>query len=75
MVEAGWHWLMSPGFIGYRAYSIDLGWFEDSPLLDSIRNEPKFVAAVKKVKAENAAMLAELEAGLTLEDARQKHLD
>ena len=75
MVEAGWHWLMSPGFIGYRAYSIDLGWFEDSPLLDSIRNEPKFVAAVKKVKAENAAMLAELEAGLTLEDTRQKHLD
>ena len=49
-------------------YAGDLAWFEDSPLLDSIRDEPRFIAFVEKVKATNAAMLAELNTGLTLED-------
>jgi tetratricopeptide (TPR) repeat protein len=63
MVDAGWRWLMSPGNMDNHIYSVGLGWFEDSPLLDSIRDEPRFIAAVEKVKADNAAMLAELNAG------------
>lgn len=45
----------------------DLAWFEDSPLLDSIRDEPRFIAFIEKIKAVKADQLAELEAGLTLE--------
>ena len=68
MVDAGWRWLMSPGNMDNNIYSVDFGWFEDSPLLDSIRDDPRFVAELDKVKADNAAMLAELNAGLTLDD-------
>ena len=68
MVDAGWRWLMSPGNMDWVVYSVGYGWLEDSPLLDNIRDEPRFIAAVDKVKAENAAMLAELNAGLTLDD-------
>ncbi len=75
MVDAGWRWLMSPGNMDAGVYSIGLGWFEDSPLLDSIRDEPRFVATVEKVKADNAAMLAELDAGLTLEDIIDEDVD
>ena len=72
MVDAGWRWLMSPGNMDWMVYSIGSGWFEDSPLLDSIRDEPRFIAAVKRVTDDNAAMLAELNAGLTLEDFRDE---
>ncbi len=68
MADAGWHWLVSPGNMDRTIYSVGLGWFEDSPLLDSIRDEPRFIAVLEQVKADNAAMLAELNAGLTLED-------
>ena len=37
-------------------------------MLDSIREEPRFIATLDKIKAENAAMLAELNAGLSIED-------
>ena len=75
MVDAGWRWLMSPGNMDNVVYSVGLGWFEDSPLLDSIRDEPQFIAAVDKVKADNAAMLAALNAGLTLEDIIDEDVD
>ena len=55
-------------------YRGDLAWFEDSPLLDSIRDEPRFIAVVDQVKADNAAMLAELNGGLTLEDIMDEDL-
>ena len=70
MVDAGWRWLMSPGFMSFPHYSVGFGWLEDSPLLDSIRNNPRFIAALEKVEAENAAMLADLEGGLRLGDIR-----
>lgn len=66
--EAGWRWLMCGSVIGWGFYSGDMAWFEDSPLLDSIRAESRFIAVVEQVKADNAAMLAELNAGLKLED-------
>ena len=66
---------MSPGNMDNVVYSVGLGWFEDSPLLDSIRDEPQFIAAVDKVKADNAAMLAALNAGLTLEDIIDEDVD
>ncbi len=56
-------------------YAGDLAWFEDSPILDSIRDEPRFKAVVEKVTAANAAMLAELNAGLTLEDIMDEAFD
>jgi len=56
-------------------YAGDLAWFEDSPLLDSIRDEPRFKAVVEKVNAANAAMLTELNAGLTLEDIMDEAFD
>lgn len=69
MVDAGWRWLLSPGFLDYLvAYSVDYGWFEDSALLDSIRNEPRFVETLQRVKDDNARMLAELRAGLTRDE-------
>ena len=68
MVDAGWRWLMSPANMDSIVYRVGRGWFEDSPLMDSIRGEPRFIAAVNKVKADNAAMLAELNGGLTLQD-------
>ena len=68
MVDAGWRWLISPGNTDPGIHSVGIGWFEDSPLLDSIRNDPRFIAALERVKADNAAMLAEINGGLTLED-------
>ena len=75
LVDAGWRWLMTPASLDWQVYSVGEGWFEDSPLLDSIRDEPRFIAAVAKVKAENAAMLAELNDGLTLEDIKDEDID
>ena len=75
MLQAGWRWLMSPGNMDFTVYSVDLGWFEDSPLLDSIRDEPRFIAAVEMVKADNAAMLAEINAGLSLKDIIDEDLE
>jgi len=71
MVDNGWRWLA--GFSPSSALSVVqvsniLFWFEDNPILDSIRDEPRFIAALDFVKADNARMLAELRAGLTLED-------
>ena len=71
MVDNGWRWLagFSPSSTLYAAQiSAILFWFEDNPILDSIRDEPRFIAALDFVKADNARMLAELRAGLTLED-------
>ena len=68
MVDAGWRWTMSPALYDWiDVYSVEQAWLEDSPLLDSIRDEPRFIAALEKVKADNARMLAELEAGITIE--------
>lgn len=75
MANAGWRWLMSPGGMDSTIYSAGYGWFEDSPLLDSIRGEPRFVAALEKVKADNAAMLAALNAGLKLEDIMDEDVE
>jgi hypothetical protein len=46
----------------------DYGWFEDNPMLDRIRDEPRFIAVVEEVKARNARMLEEYRAGLSLDD-------
>jgi TolB-like protein/DNA-binding winged helix-turn-helix (wHTH) protein len=73
LYAAGWRWLMCGNGFGLF-YRGDLGWFEDSPLLDSIRDEPRFIAVVDQVKADNAAMLAELNGGLTLEDIMDEDL-
>ena len=69
LVDAGWRWLLSPGFLDYNAvYAVDWAWFEDSPLLDSIRDEPRFQQTLQRVKDDNARMLEELRGGLTRED-------
>ena len=34
------------------------------------RDEPRFISALDRIEAENAAMLADLEGGLTLDDIR-----
>ena len=68
LVDAGWRWLLSPGYLDYLAYSVDWAWFEDSPLLDSIRDEPRYQQILQRVKDDNARMLAELRAGLSRED-------
>lgn len=77
LFDAGWRATMAIGIAGSLEpyYKGDLGWFEDSPLLDSIRDEPRFKAVVEKVNAANAAMLAEIDAGLTLEDIMDEEFD
>ncbi len=76
LVNGGWRQTMAPiMYAGGAFYAGDLLWFEDSPLLDSIRDEPRFKAVVEKVNAANAAMLAELNAGLTLEDIMDEEFD
>ena len=77
LVNAGWRHTMTVGLYWRRddAYVGDLVWFEDSPLLDSIRHEPRFKAVVDRVNAANATMLAELNAGLTLEDIMDEDVD
>ena len=68
MVDTGWRWTMSPAMYDWiEVYSVEHAWFEDSPLLDSIRDKPRFIAALETVKADNARMLAELEAGISIE--------
>ena len=74
LYAAGWRWLMCGNALG-SFYAGDLAWFEDSPLLDSIRDEPRFIAVVDKVKADNAAMLAELNSGLMLEYIMDEEVD
>jgi hypothetical protein len=73
LFNAGWRQTMAP--IMYPNDAGDLLWFEDSPILDSIRDEPRFKAVVEKVNAANAAMLTELNAGLTLEDIMDEEFD
>jgi hypothetical protein len=68
MVDAGWRWLMSAGAFDYTFYAVDWGWFEDSPLLDSVRDHPKFIATLERVKADNARMLKELDEGISIGD-------
>ena len=70
MIAAHWRLLsgIAPFIVDGHLMSNSHYWLEDNPLIDSIRNEPRFIAALDFVKAENAAMLAELQAGLTLED-------
>lgn len=63
LYELGWRHLVG----GNALIGVGVGWLED-PLLDSIRDEPRFIAVMDKIKADNAAMLAELKAGLTLDD-------
>jgi TolB-like protein len=65
----GWRWLMGPGqsLAGGFTQSASGYWFEDNPILDSIRDEPRFIATLNRIKADNAAMLAELNAGLSVE--------
>ena len=75
MVDAGWRWLMSPGSLEYTVYSVGFAWFEDSPLLNNVRDEPRFITLLEQVKADNAAMLAELNAGLTVEVILDEHTD
>ena len=77
LFDAGWRATMAIGISGAIEpyYKGDLGWFEDSPLLDSIRDEPRFKAVVEKVNAANSAMLAELTVGLTLEDIMDEEFD
>ncbi len=77
LFDAGWRATMAIGISGALEpyYKGDLGWFEDSPLLDSIRDEPRFKAVVEKVNAANSAMLAELTVGLTLEDIMDEEFD
>jgi tetratricopeptide (TPR) repeat protein len=66
----GWRWLMGPGqaLTGGFIWSASGYWFEDNPILDSIRDEPRFITTLDRIKADNAAMLAELNAGLSVED-------
>ncbi|MFQ5983056.1 MAG: winged helix-turn-helix domain-containing protein, partial [Woeseiaceae bacterium] len=52
MVDAGWRWLMSPGNMDSSVYSVGLGWFEDSPLLDSIRDEPRARSVAPKLRSD-----------------------
>ena len=52
----------------------DYGWFEDNPMLDSIRDEPRFKAVVAKVKADNARMLAEYRAGISRDEIIDEEL-
>jgi len=70
MIAAHWRLLsgIAPNIVDGHLMSNSHYWLEDNPLIDSIRNEPRFIAALDFVKAENAAMLAQLQAGLTLED-------
>ena len=77
MVDNGWRWLagFSPITGSVIQISNTLFWFEDNPILDSIRDEPRFIAALDFVKADNARMLAELRAGLTLEDIIDEEID
>lgn len=71
--EAGWRHLMG-GRAAASSYG-DFGWFEDNPMLDSIRDEPRFIAVINAIKADNARMLAELNAGLTLEDIMDEEFE
>ena len=76
MIDAGWRWLFSPGLWSRMVYGVEWGWFEDSPLLDSIRDEPRFIELLDKVKTDNARMLAELNAGeTTVEDILREGVD
>ena len=70
LYEDGWRWLMGPGqnITGGLRYAASALWFEDNPILDSIREEPRFITILEKIKADNAAMLSELNAGLSIED-------
>lgn len=70
MVEEGWRILVGPNnnTVSGEYYSFFLFRFDDNPILDSLRDEPRFIATLEFVKAENAAMLAELNAGLSIED-------
>ena len=63
----GWQGLLAPA-------SGDRGWFEDNPMLDSIRNDPRFIEFSQKVEADNARMLEAYRAGLTEEAIIAEHL-
>lgn len=76
LVDAGWRQTMSPLMYSPEVFYVgDLARFEDSPIWDSIRDEARFKAVVEKVNAANAAMLAELNAGLRLEDIMDERFD
>jgi len=71
----GWQIQMMGGSGMFAGFGGDWGWFEDNPMLDSIRNEPRFKAVVAKVKADHARMLAEYRAGIDLDDIINEDLD
>lgn len=68
IVASGWRWLGGFGSATGHGYTSTKFVFEDNPILDSVRDNPRFIETLNFVKADNARMLAELEAGLTLED-------
>lgn len=76
MADAGWRWLMSGGSFDYAlVYAVDWGWFEDSPLLDSVRNQPRFIATLERVKADNERMRRELERGISIDEILAEGVD
>lgn len=64
----GWQELVAPA-------GGDRGWFEDNPMFDSIRDEPRFITFVGKVETANAKMLEEYRAGLAIDDIIHEDLD
>ena len=74
LYESGWRGPLM-GITGNASTTYgDTGWFEDNPMLDSIRNEPRFQAIAMKVKADSAAMLAAYKAGISPDDIIREDL-
>ena len=75
LYEAGWRGPLM-GWLDLVAPAAgDRGWFEDNPMLDSIRDEPRFITFASRLKADNARMLEEYRAGLTVEDIIRDDLE
>ena len=75
MVDAGWRWMMSAGAFDWKVYAADYGWFEDSPLLDSVRDHPRFTETLEKVRQDNERMRQVLADGISVEDVLQEGVD
>jgi len=68
LYDAGWRHPLMGGtglFVGFFG---DWGWFEDNPMLDSIRDKPRFKVIVARIQADNAKLLAEYRAGISRDD-------
>jgi len=70
MVNEGWLWLYAPSGSLINGWTISNFYFrfEDYPLLDPMRDHPRFIALLDRVKSTLAAQKAELDAGLTIEE-------